>query len=71
MKIAKLGIRRDPKLIYYIKRGDVWASPRKGERGKAHRVVPCGIDLDYSRYIYFLDSDGDVSAKPRKNAGKK
>ena len=28
-KIAKLGIKRDNDLMYYIKNGDVWATPRK------------------------------------------
>ena len=28
-KIAKLGIKRDNDMMYYIKGGDVWATPRK------------------------------------------
>ena len=28
-KIFKTGIKRDNDLMYYIKSGDVWATPRK------------------------------------------
>ena len=41
-KIAKLGIKRDNDLMYYIKNGDVWATPRKkpGQpKGKASKVA--------------------------------
>lgn len=75
MKIARTGIRRDNDNLYYIKNGDVWASPRKkpGQRakGKAVRVASVGVDMDYSQYIYYLDGDGDVARKERKNAGAK
>jgi len=73
-KIARLGIERDNDLMYYIKSGDVWASPRaqKGRpKGKPKKVAATGIDLDYSRYIYFLDADGDVARKARALGGGK
>ena len=71
-KIAKLGIERDNDLMYYIKNGDVWATPRKQKgqpKGKAQKIASAGIDLDYSKYIYFLDSDGDVARKARSLGG--
>ena len=45
-KIAKLGIKRDNDLMYYIKNGDVWATPRKkpGQpKGKASKVAAAGV----------------------------
>ena len=71
-KIARLGIERDNDMMYYIKNGDVWATPRKQPgkpKGKAQKVASTGLDLDYSRYLYFLDSDGDVARKERASGG--
>jgi len=73
-KIAKLGIKRDNDLMYYIKTGDVWATPRKkpGQpKGKAAKVAAAGIDMDYSKYLYYLDGDGDVARKERQVGGSK
>ena len=71
-KIARLGIERDNDLMYYIKNGDVWATPRKQKgqpKGKAQKVADAGLELDYSRYIYYLDGDGDVARKARALGG--
>ena len=73
-KIAKLGIKRDNDMMYYIKNGDVWATPRKkpGQpKGKAAKVAAAGIDMDYSKYLYYLDGDGDVARKERQVGGSK
>jgi hypothetical protein len=73
-KIAKLGLKRDNDLMYYIKGGDVWATPRKkpGQpKGKASKVAQAGIDMDYSKYLYYLDGDGDVARKERQVGGSK
>jgi hypothetical protein len=73
-KIAKLGIKRDNDLMYYIKTGDVWATPRKkpGQpKGKASKVAAAGIEMDYSKYLYYLDGDGDVARKERQVGGSK
>src|SRR5215470_905830 len=73
-KIAKLGIKRDNDLMYYIKGGDVWATPRKkpGQpKGKAQKVANAGIEMDYSKYLYYLDGDGDISRKERQVGGSK
>src|SRR5687767_15703962 len=73
-KIAKTGIKRDNDLMYYIKGGDVWATPRKKPnqpKGKAQKVAAAGIEMDYSKYLYYLDGDGDVARKERKVAGSK
>ena len=73
-KIAKTGIKRDNDLMYYIKGGDVWATPRKkpGQpKGKAQKVASAGIEMDYSKYLYYLDGDGDVARKERQVGGSK
>src|SRR6188474_2427045 len=73
-KIAKTGIKRDNDMMYYIKSGDVWATPRKkpGQpKGKAAKVAAAGIDMDYSKYLYYLDGDGDVARKERQVGGSK
>jgi hypothetical protein len=73
-KIAKLGIKRDNDMMYYIKTGDVWATPRKkpGQpKGKAAKVAAAGIEMDYSKYLYYLDGDGDVARKERQVGGSK
>ena len=73
-KIQKLGIKRDNDLMYYIKGGDVWATPRKkpGQpKGKATKVAAAGIEMDYSKYLYYLDGDGDVARKERQVGGSK
>src|SRR3990172_6658315 len=71
-KIARLGIVRDPDIMYYIKDGDVWGTPRKQKgqpKGKARKIKPIGIALDYSKYLYFVDADGDVARKERALGG--
>jgi hypothetical protein len=71
-KIAKLGIERDNDLMYYIKGGDVWATPRKkpGQaKGKPRKIADAGVEMDYTKYIYFLDGDGDISRKARASGG--
>ena len=73
-KIAKLGIKRDNDLMYYIKNGDVWATPRKkpGQpKGKATKVAPAGVEMDYSKFLYYLDGDGDIARKERQVGGSK
>ena len=73
-KIAKTGIKRDNDLMYYIKGGDVWATPRKKPnqpKGKAAKVANAGVEMDYSKYLYYLDSDGDVARQARQVGGSK
>lgn len=73
-KIAKLGIKRDNDMMYYIKNGDVWATPRKkpGQpKGKAGKVAAAGVEMDYSKFLYYLDGDGDVARKERQVGGSK
>lgn len=57
--IATTKARREPGFLYYVKKGDIWSSPMKkpggrSAKGKAARVVSTGVELDYSRYLYFV-----------------
>jgi len=73
-KVAKTGIKRDNEFMYYIKKGDVWRVPRKkpGQpKGKAEKVSNAGIDMDYGKFIYFLDGDGDIARQARQVGGSK
>ena len=73
-KLLKTGIKRDNDLMYYIKKGDVYATPRKkpGQpKGKPQLIHQAGIDMDYSKYLYYLDGDGDIARKERQVGGSK
>ena len=73
-KIAKLGIKRDNDMMYYIKTGDVWATPRKkpGQpKGKAAKVAAAGVEMDYSKFLYYLDGDGAIASKECQVGGSK
>lgn len=68
-KVFVAAIKRDNDLMYYIKGGDVWAVPRKKpgqSKGKAVKLVSAGIKMDYSRYVYYLDDDGDIARRSRR-----
>jgi hypothetical protein len=73
-KVAKTGVSRDNDFMYFIKKGDVWRVPRKkpGQpKGKAEKVSAAGVEMDYGKYIYFLDSDGDIARQARQVGGSK
>jgi len=60
--IAKTGVKRDKGLIYYIKAGDVWGSPLKKPgtpKGKAAKIATTGVELDYSKYMYYVGTDNN------------
>lgn len=72
-KIAKLSLQRDVDFMYFIKKGDVWRVPRKkpGQpKGKNEKVAAAGVDMDYGKYIYFLDGDGDIARQARQGSRK-
>lgn len=73
-KVAKLSIERDNDFMYFIKKGDVWRVPRKrpGQpKGRAEKVAAAGVDMDYGKYIYYLDGDGDIARQARQVGGSK
>lgn len=59
-KVKKLGLKRNGRLLYVGKDGDVWQiSPKK-------RIANANIKREEG-YLYFVDKQGDVSrAKMKK-----
>ena len=81
-KVAKIGVKREPGFLYFLRGSDVWKTPMKraggpSAAGKAEKVA-AGNFARAEGYLYFLDSNGDVSrakravgGQKRKKAGKK
>ncbi|HEY3355264.1 MAG TPA: hypothetical protein VGQ83_18570 [Polyangia bacterium] len=72
-KVAKLGIKREKDMMYFVKDGGVWKVPRKQPgvpKGRQEKVTDGGFVQD-TDHIYFLDKDGDVSRSPRAVGGQK
>jgi hypothetical protein len=72
-KVAKLGLKRDNNFLYYIKGGDVWRVARKqpgAKKGKPEKVAAGGV-VKETGFIYFLDSNGDVSRAKMAVGGQK
>lgn len=72
--IARTKVKRDnSKFVYYVKSGAVWQAPRKGSRGKKKIVTRWGSpsDMDYSKFIYFVDRSGNVAQARRSSGGRK
>lgn len=67
MKVAKLGIKRDPALLYSVYGGTVWATPlmttTKAKKPAPIKVATIDSELDPG-FVYFLDRDGDVARGP-------
>jgi hypothetical protein len=72
-KIAKLGIKREPGWLYFLRGSDVYKTPmnRAGRSDSSHslnegELVCLGeFERETDKYIYFLDAHGDVSRAPR------
>jgi hypothetical protein len=72
-KVAKIGIKRDKDIMYYVKGGDVWGTPRKrpGQpKGRATKIHSTGVTQEEG-YLYYLDGDGDVARAARQVGGSK
>lgn len=59
--IATTQIPRAAGFLYYVKGGDIWSSPMKkpgkSAKGKARKVAGLGVELDYSKYLYFVGTN--------------
>lgn len=70
-KLYKTGIKRDKDHMYYIKAGAIWAAPmkRKGKKTSGRKVkieqFAKADELDYSKFLYYIDKDGDVACSSR------
>ena len=74
-KVAKLGVKREPGFLYFLRGSDVWKTPMKraggpSAAGKAEKVA-AGNFARAEGYLYFLDSSGDVSRAKRAVGGQK
>jgi hypothetical protein len=74
-KVAKLGVKREPGYLYFLRGSDVWKTPMKraggpSAAGKAEKVA-AGNFSRAEGYLYFLDSNGDVSRAKRAVGGQK
>ena len=73
-KIVKTGIKRDKDTLYWVGADGVYGKRRKMPGmpdGKKQKVVPHDLTLDYSKYLYYVDGDGDVARKERQVGGSK
>src|SRR5438445_3144265 len=74
-KVAKVGVKREPGFLYFLRGSDVWKTPMKraggpSAAGKAEKVA-AGNFTRAEGYLYFLDSAGDVSRAKRAVGGQK
>ena len=74
-KVAKLGIKREPGYLYFLRGSDIYKTPMKraggpSAAGKAEKVAN-GHFRREEGYLYFLDSHGDVSRAKRAVGGQK
>jgi len=74
-KVAKIGVKREPGFLYFLRGSDVWKTPMKraggpSAAGKAEKVA-AGNFARQEGYLYFLDSNGDVSRAKRAVGGQK
>ncbi len=67
-KIVRLGIHREDDSFYYLRDGDVYALQRTVPElppPEPKKVAELGLELDDARYLYFVDSEGDVARVER------
>ena len=74
-KVAKLGVKREPGYLYFLRGSDVWKTPMKraggpSAAGKAEKVAAGSFKREEG-FLYFLDSNGDVSRAKRAVGGQK
>lgn len=66
-KIARLGIRREPGYLYFVK-GTTLYKTERGRKGGHKKVASFSHDRD-DNFVYFLDRDGDVARAARAARG--
>src|SRR2546421_11544952 len=74
-EVAKVGVKREPGFLYFLRGSDVWKTPMKraggpSAAGKAEKVA-AGNFQRAEGYLYFLESAGDVSRAKRADGGQK
>src|SRR5262249_3521397 len=74
-KVAKLGVKREPGFLYFLRGSDVWKTPMKraggpSAAGKAEKVAGGNFKREEG-CLCFPDSAGDVSRAKRAVGGQK
>lgn len=71
--VCKLGIKREPGWLYFLRGTDVMRAPMKRSiaagKSKAEKVA-AAIFTREDGYLYFLDANGDIS-KAARGVGRK
>ena len=70
--ILKTDVKRDKNTLYWVDKGGVFAKPRKQPgvpEGKKTKVADHDIDLDRTKYLYFLKGDPLIIARAERQVG--
>lgn len=74
-KVEKMGIKREPGFLYFLRDRDVYQAPMKRAGGPSPvgktKKVASGSFKREDGYLYFLDANGDVSRAKRAVGGQK
>ena len=73
-KVAKIGLKREPGFLYFLRESSVFRSPMKraggpSAAGQAQKVC----DGNFKRepgFLYFLDAEGDIARAARTKKQK-
>jgi hypothetical protein len=67
--VEKLNIQRSDDYMYYVKGDGVYRIARKkpgAPMAKAEKLAPITTVLDYSKFLYYVNQNGDLAAKSRQ-----
>jgi hypothetical protein len=70
--ILKTDVKRDKNTLYWVDKGGIFAKPRKQPgvpEGKKTKVADHDIELDRTKYLYFLKGDPLVIARAERQVG--
>jgi hypothetical protein len=70
--ILKTDVKRDKNTLYWVDKGGIFAKPRKQPgvpEGKKTKVADHDIELDRTKYLYFLKGDPLVVARAERQVG--
>ena len=74
-KVVKIGVKREPGFLYFLRGTDVYKTPMKragqaSAAGKAEKVISGNFTREEG-YLYFLDHKGDIARSPWPQAKSK
>lgn len=68
-KVAKLGIKRDPRYLYFLRGSQVCRTPKLAETPSVE-IVAEGAFAREPGWVYYLDHDGDVVRAPTSDGSE-